>query len=113
MKADIGSLLFIKETNSAKKRPYMCVYVFKNTAGVPYDWLVVPITSTDSVGMTNLIPVKHAKLNSIESYAKLNNIRSISWSDEIEVAKVKFDSSYVRDVSVKLGNILRTNKEDE
>lgn len=107
MKAEVGSLLFIKDKNdSSKKRPYICLHVFTNRAGVPYDWLVVPITSTDSVGNENLVEVAHPKL-SVPSYAKLNNIESISWNDEIEIAKKKFDAIYVRDVTEKLGNILK------
>ncbi len=106
MKAETGSLLFIKDRNDAtKKRPYMCIHVFTNKAQVPYDWLIVPITSKDCVGPDNLVEIKHEKLG-LKSYAKINNIESISWSDEIEVAKVKFSNKYVKDVTNKLGNIL-------
>lgn len=107
MKAEVGSLLFIKDENDeTKKRPFICVHVFRNDAGVPYDWLVIPITSTSTVGMNNLALVTHQKLTST-SYAKINNVKSISWSDEIEVARTKFREQYVRDVTDKLGNIFK------
>lgn len=107
MKAEIGSLLFIKDKNDEnKKRPCMCIHVFTNNASVPYNWLIVPITSTDKVGSDNLVEVTHGKL-SARSYAKLNNIESISWNDEIEVAKRKFSAESVRDVTNKLGNIFK------
>ncbi len=108
MKGKAGSLFFIKDKNDAtKKRPYMCIHVFTNTAGIPYNWLVVPITSIDTVGSDNLVEVAHDKL-SCKSYAKLNNIESISWnSKEIEVAKKLFTQQYVRDVTDKLGNIFK------
>lgn len=111
MKAEKGSLLFIRDFESAKKRPYICVHVFTNTAGVAYDWLVIPITSTVCVGMSNLILVRHSKL-STTSYAKISNVRSISWNDEIELSKIKFDPLYVRDVCLGLGNILRNDKDE-
>jgi mRNA-degrading endonuclease toxin of MazEF toxin-antitoxin module len=107
MKAEVGNLLFIKDKNDiSKKRPYICIHVFTNKAGIPYDWLIVPITSTDRVGIENLVQVTHSKL-AVKSYAKLNNIESISWNDEIEVAKTKFNAQYVKDVTDKLGNILK------
>ncbi len=107
MKAKVGSLLFIKDKNNAtKKRPFMCIHVFTNTAGVPYDWLVVPITSKECVGTNNLVEVGHTKL-SAKSYAKINNIESISWNDEIEVANEKVMPRYVKEVTDKLGNILK------
>jgi mRNA-degrading endonuclease toxin of MazEF toxin-antitoxin module len=107
MKAEVGSLLFIEDKkDSSKKRPYICIHVFTNKAGVPYDWLIVPITSTDKVGTENLVEVEHNKL-CCKSYAKINNIESISWNEKIEVAKKKFLAQYVKDVTDKLGNILK------
>ena len=110
MKAEVGSLLFIKDKNDEnKKRPCMCIHVFTNNANVPYNWLIVPITSTNKVGSDNLVEVTHIKLCSEKSYAKLNNIESISWNDEIEIAKKKFSAESVRDVTNKLGNIFKTS----
>lgn len=107
MKASIGSLLFIADKNDKiKKRPFICMYVFTNNAGVPYDWLVIPITSTTSVGDDNLVEVTHPKLG-LKSYAKINNIESISWSKKIEVAKCKFDDENVGDVMRKLNKIFK------
>ncbi len=95
MKAEIGSLLFIQDKNDpSKKRPHICIHVFTNTEGVPYNWLLLPITSTTVVGKDNLVEVKHQKLHS-SSYAKLNNIESVAWSDGIEVSKRKFAKRYV------------------
>lgn len=108
MKADVGSLLFIEDKNNkSKRRPFICVYVFKNKAGIPYDWLIIPITSTRTVGDDNLVRVEHKKL-CLESYAKISNIESISWRDEIEVAKQKFDDHYVKDITKKLNDIFKT-----
>lgn len=107
MKAEVGSLLFIEDKNDPiKKRPCMCIHIFKNTAGIPYNWLIVPITSTDKVGSDNLVEVQHCKL-SARSYAKLNNIESISSNDKIEVARRKFEPQCVKDVTDKLRNIFK------
>lgn len=102
MKAEIGSLLFIQDKNdTSKKRPHICIHVFTNRAGVPYNWLLLPITSKTMVGTDNLIEVKHQKLHSI-SYAKLNNIESVSWSDDIEISKRKFAKKYVDQCRTRL-----------
>lgn len=108
MKAEVGSLLFIQDkTNPAKKRPYICIHVFTNKVGVEYDWLIVPITSTSTVGDDNLVEVRHKKLT-MKSYAKISNVESISWvSRKIEVAKQKFEQQHVRDVQEKLENIFK------
>jgi len=107
MSAEVGSLLFIKDTNDAtKKRPYMCIRVFRNNANIAYDWLVVPITSKKVIREEYLVSIAHPKLNQV-SYAKVNNITSISWSNEIEVAKLKFDEQYVRDVQEKIIFLLK------
>lgn len=107
MSAEIGSLLFIKDTNDAtKKRPYICIRVFRNNANVPYDWLVVPITSKKVIREEYLVSISHPKLNQV-SYAKINNITSISWNNEIEVAKVKFSDETVRDVQEKIIFLLK------
>lgn len=78
-----GNLIFIEESDG-KRRPFLCVKVYKNKAGVPYNWLVVPITSSNSVGITNLYPIKHPKLHK-KSYVKINNIQTIIWDDKYEV----------------------------
>ncbi len=103
MTADVGNLLFIEDKNdSTKKRPYICLHVFHNEAGIPYNWLVLPITSTKTVGIENLVEVKHHKLNSASSYAKLNNIETIPWSDDIEISKRKFNKKYLTGIIKKL-----------
>jgi len=107
MSAEIGSLLFIKDTNDAtKKRPFMCIQVFRNNANIAYDWLLVPITSKSVINEDYLVVIAHPKLNQV-SYAKLNNITSISWNKEIEVAKVKFEDKYVRDVQERIIFLLK------
>ena len=107
MSAEIGSLLFIKDTNDAtKKRPFMCIRVFRNNANIAYDWLVVPITTKDVIKASYLVKIQHPKLNQI-SYAKLNNITSISWNKEIEVAKIKFEDKYVKDVQERIIFLLK------
>lgn len=107
MSAEIGSLLFIKDTNDAtKKRPFICIRVFRNSANIAYDWLVVPITTKNIIKPKYLVKLIHPKLNQV-SYAKLNNITSISWNKEIEVAKLKFDDKYVRDVQERIIFLLK------
>lgn len=108
MKADEGALLFIEDKlDATKKRPFMCVHVFRNKAGVPYNWLVLPITSKDSVGKDNLVEVGHDKLGKAQSYAKLNNIESISWNDKIEISSKKFAKKYSELVKDRLGAIFK------
>lgn len=82
--AEEGNLIFIPE--GEKRRPYICIKVYRNTAGVPYNWLVLPITSTTSVGFDNLFPIEHPKLNK-ESYVKINNIQTIKWDSKFEIKK--------------------------
>lgn len=86
--------------------------MFSNEAGVPYDWLVMPITSHDSVGAENLVEVAHVKLAST-SYAKINNMKCISWSDKIELASKKFKKQYIKDILAKLKKILSNEKDAE
>ena len=69
-----GNLIFIQE--GIKRRPYICVKVYRNKAGIPYNWLVLPITSSTAVGFENLFQIEHPKLNK-KSYIKLNNIQTI------------------------------------
>ncbi len=80
--AEEGNLIFIQE--GTKRRPYVCVKVYKNKAGVPYNWLILPITSSESVGKRNLYPISHPKLHK-ESFVKINNIRTVAWDDKFEV----------------------------
>lgn len=109
VKADEGALLFIEDKlDATKKRPYICMHVFKNKAGVPYNWLVLPITSKDSVGKENLVEVKHDKLGKSISYAKLNNLECISWNEKIEIAAKKFADTYMKTVRDKLGQIFKS-----
>lgn len=87
--AEEGNLIFIKEKD--KKRPYICVKVFRNNAGVPYNWLVLPITSSGAVGKNNLFPIEHPKLKKV-SFVKLNNIQTISWDNDFETRpKIKIN----------------------
>lgn len=80
--AEEGSLIFVQE--GSKRRPYVCVKVFRNRAGVPYNWLVLPITSSISVGHENLFPIEHPKLHK-KSYVKINNIQTIKWDERYEI----------------------------
>lgn len=82
--ADEGSIIFIKD--ELKCRPYVCIKVYKNNAGIPYNWLILPITSSKSVGMNNLFPIYHPKLHK-ESYVKLNNIQTVKWDNKYEVKR--------------------------
>jgi len=109
MKAEIGSLLFITDKNdSNKKRPHICIHVFTNKAGIPYNWLLLPITSAIAVGIDNLVEVKHQKLHSA-SFAKLNNIESVAWNDDIEVSKRKFAKRYVDTCRARLQGCFTNN----
>ena len=101
MNANVGSLLFITDPESGKKRPHICIGVFTNNAGVKYDWLVLPITSVDTVGSNNLIPVSHKKLKK-NSYAKINNIKTIVADTNIEIAEEPFDEEYIELIKIRL-----------
>lgn len=103
-KVEVGSLLYLKDLRTNKNRPYVCIHIFKNNARVAYDWLVVPITSKNKVGVNNLVEIHHPKLFK-KSYAKLSNILSIPCSSEIKVSSTKFDGATVRDVISKLKSI--------
>lgn len=105
MQADVGSLLFIPDPMNGKKRPHICVSVFRNESGVPYNWLVVPITSTVTVGAHNLVEVMHPKLHKL-SYAKLNNLTSIKANALIEVAKKHFTDDYLHKVAVRIKELI-------
>ena len=80
--AEEGNLIFIQE--GEKRRPYICVKVYRNKAGIPYNWLVLPITSSTSVGEENLCPIEHPKLHKT-SFVKINNIQTIVWDERYEV----------------------------
>ena len=80
--AEEGNLIFIQE--GEKRRPYICVKVYRNKAGIPYNWLVLPITSSMSVGNENLYQIKHPKLHKT-SFVKINNIKTIAWDENYEV----------------------------
>lgn len=100
--AEEGNLIFIQE--GSKRRPYICVKVFKNNAGVPYNWLVLPITSRISVGFNNLFKINHPKLHK-ESYAKINNMQTIPWNDNYEIKK-KINKDELDKLINKIINIL-------
>lgn len=102
MKGEIGSLIFIKdEHDSEKRRPHICVAVFKNNAGVPYNWWVIPITSKSTIGIDNLVEVKHQKLKMV-SYAKINDLHSIKWEESYETSKKKFAKKYTMEIINKI-----------
>lgn len=100
MSAEVGSLIYIAD-NAGKRRPHICIWVFTNSAGVKYDWLVLPITSTKTVGDKNLIKVEHPKLK-LPSYAKLNNIKTITNEEIVEVSNKTFDKLFVDEIASKL-----------
>lgn len=104
--ATVGSLLFIQDPiEPIKKRPFICIAVFTNTAGVPYNWWLLPITSKVTIGMSNLVEVKHKRLSAI-SYAKINDLQSMKWEDHYEVAQVKFAKKYVKDIAKRINSLL-------
>lgn len=98
-----GNLIFIQE--GVKRRPYICVKVYRNKAGIPYNWLVLPITSSTAVGFENLFQIEHPKLNK-KSYIKLNNIQTIKWNDTYEI-KNKIDKSLLDNLISKICNSLK------
>lgn len=104
--AEEGNLIFIKEKD--KKRPYICIKVFRNNAGVPYNWLVLPITSSDSVGRSNLFPIEHRKLKKV-SFVKLNNIQTITWDESFEV-KTKIDFQTLSNLIKRICGCLKLDK---
>lgn len=108
--ATVGSLLFIQDPiEPLKKRPFICIAVFCNNAGVPYNWWLLPITSKSTIGMGNLVEVKHRQLRAI-SYAKLNDLQSVKWEDHYEVAPTKFAKKYNKDIAERIINLLLNDK---
>lgn len=106
MKAESGSLIFIKdEHDPLKRRPFICVHVFTNNAKVPYNWWVIPITSKNTIGLDNLVEIKHQRLSTI-SWAKINDLHSIKWNDDYEIAQRKFAKRYIKDVKDKIVALL-------
>ena len=84
-----GNLIFIPEGD--KRRPYVCIKVFRNKVGIPYNWLVLPVTSSTSGGAANLFPIEHPKLHK-KSYVKINNIQTIKWDEKYETkSKINYE----------------------
>ena len=106
MNATAGSLIYITDPKDGKKRPHMCICVFTNNAGIKYDWLVVPITSTTTIGANNLVKVEHPKLK-IPSYAKINNVRTVTTEDSFDVSTILFDEVFLKEVTTKLQFVLK------
>lgn len=67
-----GSCVFIRRQrdNVSKKVAHMILAVGKNDAGIPYNWIGIPITSKETVGEKNLVEINHPKLK-MKSYAKI------------------------------------------
>lgn len=105
MNAEVGNLLFITDEETGKRRPNICIKVFTNSAGIRYDWLIVPITSQPTMGDENLIEVRHPKLKK-NSFAKINNIKTIRAGKGIGVSPVPFEEEYVQLVKEKIRFLL-------
>ena len=106
----LNSLLYLKkdaEKDKTKQRPYLCITAFYNSAGVIYEYLLVPITSSTSVGERNLVQISHEKLKK-DSYCKLNNILVVSRKDieNYECIKQKFERTVVKEVLNSLKELL-------
>ena len=102
---DVGSLIFISDPKSGKKRPHVCVSVFRNESGVPYNWMVIPITSVATVGFENLIEIEHPKLKR-QSYAKINNLTCIKAMENIEIAKTQIAYNYLLEIAVRIKELI-------
>lgn len=87
-------IFYLKEEE--KNRPYICMAVFTNDANIIYNYLVIPITSKNTIGMKNLVRIKNINLKS-PSYAKLSNIRSIGVDSPYERAN-KISTKYYRKI---------------
>jgi len=102
----VGNLIIIPRGNEegAKKVYYIVTKQFNNTAGLPYNWLVFPITSHTTVGLHNLVKVTHPSLVRT-SYAKLNNVTTIGHIDVI-IDPILFDPSIINAVNEAYKNTL-------
>jgi hypothetical protein len=110
IKAEIGSLIFIKDKlEPEKRRPFICIAIFTNKAKVPYNWWMLPITSKNTIGLENLVEVKHPKL-SVISFVKINDLQSVKWDDSYEVAKKKFAKKYIVDIKNKICSLLNNTE---
>lgn len=112
VKSFTGKLLYkreelLEDAEKNKRRPYMCINVFSNNAGVPYDYLLAPITSTKTVGNKNLVKIDHPKLKK-DSYCKLNNIFIVpaEQMSNYDASEILFDEDIINSVVDKLRELL-------
>ena len=94
------SLIYLKNSLDQKKRPHICIAVFKNNAGIPYNYMVIPLTTKKTVGFQNLVFVRHNKLKQ-DSYAKICNIFTVN-ADEICEIHGKISIRYYKRITSKL-----------
>lgn len=106
---EVGSIFFYKNGDD-KERPYVCISVYTNKAGVPYNWLVLPITSSTKVGKDNLVKIEHPELS--KSFAKINNMTTMQ---NLDVRKIKIlnhhvDSYTIRSIIIKITKQFKSNE---
>jgi hypothetical protein len=97
---NIGTIIF--KQNIDKVRPYICIHVYKNKAGIPYNWLIIPVTTSNKVGVDNLVKIKHDILK--DSYVKINNMTTIQIEDikHIKISKHHLDNNNIRLIIYKI-----------
>lgn len=102
---EVGTIIF--KYDRGKVRPFVCIHMYTNNAGVIYDYLIAPITSSNKLGNDNLIRIDHEILK--KSYVKINNIQTISEDslDGIKISKFKLDKENVRCVIIKIIKTLK------
>ena len=115
VKGFTGKLLYkreelLEDAEKPKRRPYMSITVFYNNAGVPYDYLLVPITSVKTVGSKNLVKIDHPKLKK-DSYCKLNNLFIVPAVDIVkyDICDVPFEDHIIDAVTDKLRELIKSN----
>jgi len=102
----IGSVFF--KSDHGKVRPYVCLHIYKNKVGIPYDYMIAPITTSTAVGIKNLVHINDTEKTK-KSYVKINNIQTIQSSElnDIEISRIKLDSKSTRLIILKIIKTLK------
>lgn len=101
----IGTILY--KEHMGKTRPFVCISKYTNNAGVVYNYLIAPITSSSKLGDENLVAINHDLLKG--SFIKINNIQTIQEVDldSVKISKFQLDKTEIRYAIVKIIKILK------
>lgn len=102
-----GDCVFVPRliNGKSKRVAHLIIYV-AYVAGVPYNWIGIPITSKTTVKAHNLIEVKHPKFK-IKSYAKIIDPYTFVFDKTMEKSKVPFDKEVYEKVKEGFLNLIK------